>query len=150
MLEEEIDILLLTKPSNMYYFTGDGRLCSYVMINRDGQVALGIPQTDEADVRNHAHFDHIATFEDEIGMIHSIADFFKQFSISKGAVGLEYTFLTQAMMGMVTHPHAKPDDVIVKNCTDILSQMRLIKEPYEIELMREAAIVADAGMEAAR
>ena len=132
MLVEEIDILLLTKPSNMYYLTGDGRLCSYAMINGDGQVALGVPQTDEDDVRKHAHFDQLSTFEDEIGMIHSIADFFKQFGISKGVVGLEYTFLTQAMMGMVTHPHAKPDDVTVKNCTDIMSQMRIIKEPHEI------------------
>jgi Xaa-Pro aminopeptidase len=149
MLAEGIDILLLTKPSNMYYLTGDGRLCSYAMINGDGQVALGVPMTDEDDVRKHAHFDHLATFEDEIGMIHSIADFFKQFGISKGVVGLEYTFLTQAMMGMVTHPHAKPDAVTVKNCTDIMSQMRLVKEPGEIELMREAAKVADVGMEAA-
>ncbi len=149
MLAEGIDILLLTKPSNMYYLTGDGRLCSYAMINGDGQVALGVPKTDEDDVRTHAHFDHLATFEDEIGMIHSIADFFKQFGISKGVVGLEYTFLTQAMMGMVTHPHAKPDAVTVKNCTDIMSQMRLVKEPGEIELMREAAKVADVGMEAA-
>ncbi len=149
MLVEEIDILMLTKPSNMYYLTGDGRLCSYAMINGDGQVALGVPQTDEDDVRKHAHFDHLATFDDEIGMIHSIADFFKQFGISKGVVGLEYTFLTQAMMDMVTHPHAKPDDVTVKNCTDIMSQMRIVKEPHEIELMRKAANVADAGMEAA-
>ena len=148
MLAEGIDILLLTKPSNMFYLTGDGRLCSFAMINGDGQVALGVPMTDEDDVRKQAHFDHLATFEDEIGMIHSIADFFKQFGISEGVVGLEYTFLTQAMMGMVTHPHAKPDDVTVKNCTDIMSQMRLVKEPHEIELMREAAKVADAGMEA--
>jgi len=147
MNAEEIDILLLTKPSNMYYLTGDGRLCAYTMITRDGQVALGIPQTDEGDVQKLASFDHIATFEDEIGMIHSIADFFNQFGISKGAVGLEYTFLTKSMLSMMTHPHAKPDKVTVKDCTDILSKLRMVKEPNEIELMRKAAKVADAGME---
>ena len=65
MLAEGIDILLLTKPSNMFYLTGDGRLCSFAMINGNGQVALGVPQTDEDDVRKQAHFDHLATFDDE-------------------------------------------------------------------------------------
>jgi Xaa-Pro aminopeptidase len=149
MKKNDIDILLLTKPSNMYYMTGDGRLCAYIMINREGQVAIGIPKTDEEDVRNSASFDYITTFEDEIGMIHSISDFFNQFGINKGHVGLEYTFLTKSMLGMMTHPHAKPDKVAVKDCTDILSQLRMIKEPIEIEYMRKAAKVADIGMEAA-
>ncbi len=149
MSAEEIDVLLLTNPSNMYYLTGDGRLCAYTMITAEGQIALGVPQTDEDDVRELARFDHLATFEDEVGMIHSIADFFKQFRISKGVVGLEYTFLTKSMMSMMTHPHAKPDAVTVKDCTNILSQMRMVKESIEIELMQEAAKIADVGMEAA-
>lgn len=149
MIAEKIDALLLTKPSNMYYLTGDGRLCAYTMITANGQVALGVPRTDEEDVRELAHFDHLATFEDEIGMIHSIADFFKQFEISKGSVGLEYNFLTQSRMGMMAHPHAKPEEVTVKDCTEILSQLRMIKEPIEIKLMQEAAKIADGGMEAA-
>ncbi len=149
MSEGYLDVLLLTKPSNMYYLTGDGRLCAYVMISVDGQVAVGVPQTDEEDVRDLARFDHLASFEDEIGMIHSIADFFKQFGINKGTVGLEYTFLTKSMLGMMTHPHAKPADVAVKDCTDILSRMRMIKEPIEIKLMQEAAKIADIGMKAA-
>jgi hypothetical protein len=34
-----------------------------------------------------------------VGMIHSIAHDFKEFGIQQGTVGLEFTFLTQAMMG---------------------------------------------------
>ena len=37
-----INVLLLTKPSNMYYLTGDGRLCAFTTITQDGKVALGI------------------------------------------------------------------------------------------------------------
>jgi Xaa-Pro aminopeptidase len=40
------DVLLLTKPSNMNYRTGDGRLCAYAMIATGGKVAIGIPKTD--------------------------------------------------------------------------------------------------------
>ncbi len=149
MKEAELDALLLTKPSNMQYLTGDGRLCAYAMITQDGKVALGVPSTDVPDVTALAHFDDIAGFEDEVGMIHSIAHHFAHFGIKQGTVGLEYTFLTQSMMAMVTHPHAKPKEIAVKDCTPILSALRMVKEPAEIECLRAAAKVADIGMKAA-
>jgi Xaa-Pro aminopeptidase len=149
MKEAGLDVLLLTKPANMFYLTGDGRLCAYAMITQGGKVALGVPSTDVKDVEHLAHFDHIVGFEDEIGMIHSIADHFAHFGIQEGTVGLEYTFLTQSMMGMLTHPHAKPAEVITKDCTHILSTLRVIKEPGEIERIRVAAGVAAEGMKAA-
>ena len=149
MKEAGLDALLLTKPSNMFYLTGDGRLCAYAMITQDAKVALGVPATDVADVKALAHFDDIVGFEDEVGMIHSIAHHFKQFGIHSGAVGLEYTFLTQSMMAMLTHPHAKPADVAVQDCTHLLSELRMVKEQEEINCIRAAARVADAGMRAA-
>jgi Xaa-Pro aminopeptidase len=144
-----LDVLLLTRPSNMFYLTGDGRLCAYAMVTQDGKVALGVPSTDVEDVSRLAHFDHITGFEDEVGMIHSIAHIFEHFGIKQGNVGLEYTFLTQSMMGMLTHPHAKPAGVQVKDCTHILSELRMVKESGEINCIREAARVAAVGMAAA-
>lgn len=141
--------LLLTKPANMFYLTGDGRLCAYALITQGGQVALGVPMTDIEDVRQCAHFDLINGFEDEAGMIHSIAHHFEQFGIREGACGLEYAFLTQSMMRMLTHPHARPEKVMVGDCTHILSELRMVKEEEEIERIRAAARVAGAGMKAA-
>ena len=149
MQEAGIDALLLTKPSNMFYLTGDGRLCAYAMVTQDGKVALGVPSTDVEDVTALAHFDDLTGFEDEVGMIHSIAHHFQHFGISQGIVGLEYTFLTQSMKSMLTHPHAKPEAIAVTDCTAILSQLRMVKEPEEIERIKAAAKVADAGMAAA-
>jgi len=149
MREAGLDALLLTKPANMYYLTGDGRLCAYAMLTSDGRVALGVPVTDLEDVASQAHFDHLTGFEDEVGMIHSIAHYFTQFSIQEGAVGLEFTFLTQSMLGMLTHPHAKPEKVVVRDATPILSALRMVKEPEEIERIQAASRVADLGMQAA-
>ncbi len=144
-----LDVLLLTKPSNMFYLTGDSRLCAYAMITQKGKVALGVPQTDVKNVKSLAYFNHLVGFEDEVGMIHSIAHYFKDFGIQKGTLGLEHTFLTGSMMGMLTHPHAKPEKVAVKDCTSILSELRIVKEYEEIEHIRVAANVAAAGMKAA-
>jgi len=149
MKSEGCNALLLTKPSNMYYLTGDGRLCAYAMITQDGKVAIGVPKTDIDDVKQCAYFDHIVGFEDEVGMIHSIAHYFDHFGINKGTVGLEYTFLTQSMMGIVTHHHAKPKDVAPKDCTHIMSSLRVVKEDQEIDCLKQAAVVADVGMKAA-
>lgn len=149
MDEAELDALLLTKPANMFYLTGDGRLCAYAMITQEGKVALGVPVTDVEDVRQLAHFDQIAGFEDEVGMIHSIAHHFEHFGITQGIVGLEYTRLTQSMMTMLTHPHAKPAKVKVRDCTHILSELRMVKDPQEVERIQAAARVAEAGMKAA-
>ena len=149
MKEAGLDVLLLTKPANMFYLTGDGRLCSYAMITQEGKVALGVPQTDVEDVRRLAHFDQIVGFDDEVGMIHSIAHYFEHFVIRQGTIGLEYTFLTQSMMGMLTHPHAKPEGVAVKDCTHILSELRIVKDNEEIKPIQKSAKVAEAGMAAA-
>lgn len=149
MKEEGMDVLVLTKPSNMYYLTGDGRLCSYAMITQEGKVALGVPQTDLDDVKQLARFDHIVGFEDEVGMIHSLAHYYRHFGIEQGVLGLEYTFLTQSMMSMLTHPHGKPKGVAVKDATNIMSQLRLVKEEPEIERLRAAARIAEIGMKAA-
>jgi Xaa-Pro aminopeptidase len=149
MREHGLDVLLLTKPANMAYLTGDGRLCAYAMISQEGEVALGVPSTDIDDVSRLAHFDHLEGFEDEVGMIHSIANHFDHFGIRQGTVGLEYTFLTQSMMAMVTHPHAKPERLEPRDCTHLLSKMRMVKEAPEVERIAVAARVADAGMAAA-
>jgi Xaa-Pro aminopeptidase len=53
------------------------------------------------------------------------------------------------MPGMFTHPHAKPKDVAVNDCTHIMSEIRLVKDKEEIKLIKGAAASADASMEAA-
>src|SRR5450759_1257154 len=90
-----INILLLTKTANLFYLTGDGRLCAFAMISQEGKVGIGVPKTDVEDVRQLAHFDEVTGFEDEVGMIHSIAHYFECFGIRQGTVGLEYAFLPQ-------------------------------------------------------
>ncbi len=149
MKEVKLDVMILTKPSNMFYLTGDGRLCSYVMVTSKAEVAIGVPKTDTGDVKALVRFDEIAGFDDEVGMIHSIAHNFKQFGIDKGVLGLEYTFLTRSMEGMLTHPHGKPAAVSIADCTHVMSELRVVKEPGEIELMKAAGKVAIHGMQAA-
>ena len=149
MKEHELDVIILINPANMFYLTGDGRLCAYAMVTREGKVAIGVPQTDVEDVKNIATMDYIVGFEDEVGMIHSLADYYKRFDIQEGTLGVEYAFLPKPRLGMLTHPHGKPEGVKVKDCTAMMSELRIVKEDEEITKLQAAAKVADAGMKAA-
>lgn len=149
MKDAGLDVLLLTKPANMFYLTGDGRLCAFAMVTQNGETALGVPMTDIKDAQDTAVIDKVVGFPDEVGMIHAIAHFFEEFSITSGRVGLEFTFLTESMKRMLTHPHAKPEAVETADATPIISKLRLVKDKSEIAKIRRAAQIAVIGMEAA-
>jgi hypothetical protein len=36
MMAYGMDAMILTTPANMFYLTGDGRLCAYAMVTRGG------------------------------------------------------------------------------------------------------------------
>jgi hypothetical protein len=57
---------------------------------------LASTSANRFNVKQLAHFDWISGFDDEVGMIHSIAHNFSRFGITKGVVGLEYAFLPQS------------------------------------------------------
>jgi Xaa-Pro aminopeptidase len=149
MKEEGLDALLLTKPANMFYLTGDGRLCAYALITRAGKVALGVPATDMKDVLALAYFDEMAGFEDEVGMLHSIHNFFEKLGLAKAKVGFENTFLTVSMKSMLTHPHALPETAVAADGTEVMSRARMVKSREEVEMIKWAAKVADEGLRAA-
>lgn len=144
-----IDALLLAKPANMFYLTGDGRLCAYALITREGRVAMGVPSTDISDVTGKARFDRIVGFENEVGMLHSVHHFCEEFGLERGTIGLEETFLTRSMFAMFTHPHAIPPTARTVDATPILSGLRVVKDAEEIQRIRQAARAAVAGMASA-
>lgn len=66
MQKNGFDALILTKPANMFYLTGDSRLCAYIMVTKEGKVAMGVPQTDIADVKQKARADFMNIWESEL------------------------------------------------------------------------------------
>lgn len=149
MAEFGLDALLLAKPQNMAYLCGDGRLCAFAVVTRDGRAVLGVPRTDVEDARAGACVDEIRGFETEVEMLHSIHQFFEHLGVTQGKVGLEKTFLTVSLQQMLRHPHALPTSLTVEDATPVMSRLRIVKEPEEVERIRRAAQVARQAMEAA-
>lgn len=144
-----LDAVLLTKPQNMTYLVGDGRLCAFAIVSKEGVMYVGVPKTDIEDVKKHCASDRILGFDDEVGMLHSLMHIWKELGLEKGKVGIENTFLRVSMLDMLKHPHAKPEGVEFVDATHVMTDLRIIKSNEEIALIRKAAKVADAAMDAA-
>lgn len=144
-----IDALLLTKPQNMMYLVGDGRLCAFAIISRKGDTYLGVPKTDVEDARKFSSSDHILGFEDEVGMLHSLMHVWKELGLERGKVGVENTFLRVSMQEMLKHPHAKPEKLDFVDGSSVMTDLRIVKSSEEIELIKKAGKVADIAMDAA-
>jgi Xaa-Pro aminopeptidase len=144
-----LDALLLTKPQNMVYLVGDGRLCAFTIVSRKGETYVGVPKTDLGDVKASCSSEHILGFEDEVGMLHALMHIWKELGLEKGKVGVENAFLRVSMLGMFKHPHAKPEGLELVDGTHVMTDLRILKSREEIALIKKAAKVADAAMEAA-
>ena len=138
-----LDVLLLTKPANMFYLTGDGRLCAYAMITQDGKVALGVP-TDVEDVKRPGPLRPHRRLRGRGGHDPLHRPLLRALRHPRRArVGLEYTFLTAVHDGHAHPPPRQAGGRRVKDCTHILSELRMVKEPDEIERIRAQRKVAD-------
>jgi len=144
-----LNAILLTKPQNMTYLVGDGRLCAFAIVSKEGETFVGVPKTDLEDVKQSCASEHILGFEDEVEMLHSLLHTWKELRLEKGKVGVENTFLTVSMLEMFRHPHAKPKRLQFADATPIMTDLRIIKSGEEIGLIRNASKVADIAMEAA-
>jgi len=141
-----LDAILLTKPQNLTYLLGDGRLCAFGIVAKTGSNYIGVPKTDVEDVKKSCASEHIIGFEDEVGMLHSLMHIWRELRLDKGKVGVENTFLKVSMFEMFKHPHAKPEGLEFGDATDIMTELRIVKSSEEIEAIAKAARVADKAM----
>jgi len=144
-----LDAVLLTKPQNMSYLVGDGRLCAFAIVARSGATYVGVPKTDIEDTKKGCASDHIMGFDDEVGMLHSLMHIWKELGLEKGKVGAENTWLKVSMLDMFKHPHAKPEGLQFTDGTEIMTDLRIVKSADEIKKIRNAGRVADKAMAAA-
>jgi Xaa-Pro aminopeptidase len=136
------------KPANLAYFTGDGRPCALALFTTSLDCVVSVPTCDYRDVRAISAATDIRQFKNEEDMFHGFRDVIRELGLAEATIGLEKNFFDAALFE-VFKGHILPKAQVVA-ATPVLSRLRMIKEPAEINCMREAARVADAGMAAAR
>ena len=152
MREQDIDVVVISVPENIYYLTGLDHwgffACHLLIVPLDGEMALTCRAmekiTVENQVRNAEFYGHSDTEE--------LSDYVTQILLDKGLsnsrIGIEKRslFMTPRIYEMILagSPHADWSDA-----SGIIDDLRLVKSPLEQDYTRKAAAAADAGTLAA-
>jgi Xaa-Pro aminopeptidase len=147
MEQHGIDALFLMKPANLAYLTGDGRPCALGLLTRAGQCTVAVPASDVASVRRASAATDIRVFRSEEEMFHGFRDVLEEQRLSAATIAIEKNFF-DASLYEVFVAHILPKARVVP-AGPVLSPLRMLKEPGEVECLRAAAAIADVGMAAA-
>lgn len=152
MTEAGVDVALITDDDSVYYLTGYydylhmefGRP-TILIIPRDGPSVLITPIIDYVAAQSAAQVDRIAPWNDGAG---------DEWRAELPAVLKEGRKIAVETAHMPPSVRKFVDDItdpqVVVDATPILSKMRMIKSPAELQLARHAGQVANAMMRAGR
>ncbi len=152
--EHGLDGLLLYKPMNVMYYSGvshQDTACACVIMPVKGDPELVTLWTDIPYLKKKTWM-AVRGFSLSKGILHTgVADVVKKLGLEKGKLGVEKDWLSAGQFEMLKQsvPHAtfpEADEIFYYTWID---EIRMQKEPWEVEILRKAARVADAAMEAA-
>ena len=152
MVEANVDGVVITIPENIYYLTELDHwgffACHLLVVPREGTMILVCRAmeriTIENQVKNARFFGH-ADHEDPADYIVSALS---ELNLLNGRIGMEKSslFLTARLAESI---QAKTPKVEWHDTSNLVSALRMVKSPLEMEYVRKAAKAADAGMLAA-
>lgn len=152
MSDADIDLALITDEDVVYYLTGYydylhmefGRP-TILVVPRDGDSLLITPTIDEVVAKASARVDRIAAWNDGAG--HEWRQELPAAVANMATIGIEPDHMPPVVRAFLA------DLVSSENLRDvmpIITEMRMIKSPQELQLARHAGEVAGAMMDAGR
>ena len=145
MREEELDLMLLFSLENYIYFSGDMRKQSRMMVPQSGDPILFCFHTEKAEALESSWIKDVRTYRAMHEMMLEIMQVVQTIPKDNPRIGLEAGFALPAFL-MDRFQVANPTAEVVLARTPY-ERVRKIKTPDEIELTRQAAKLADRGME---
>ena len=152
MVEANVDGVVITIPENIYYLTELDHwgffACHLLVVPREGAMILVCRAmeriTIENQVKNARFFGH-ADHEDPADYIVSALS---ELNLLNSRIGMEKNslFLTARLAESI---QTKTPKVEWHDTSNLVSALRMVKSPLEMEYVRKAAKAADAGMLAA-
>ena len=150
MAAREIDLLLVHTPENLFYLTGYdtpgyfGYQCLLVPLEGPCEIIVRKVEAENARrstaPKQHAYFD----LDDFVQMTVEVARSFPRVHL----VGVEKNswFLTAQVYERLK---AEFSPIVFADCSNLVDSVRMIKSAAEIEVIREAAVIADTAVNTA-
>src|SRR5512144_1337399 len=128
-----VDALFVMKPANLAYLTGDGRPCALGLLTRNRQCIVAVPASDVRSLFKDTAATEIRSFGSEEEMFHGFRDVLKEQGLSRATIAVEKNFFDAALYE-VFKAHILPEARVVA-AGPVLSRLRMLKEPAEIECL---------------
>ncbi|SFC14392.1 Xaa-Pro dipeptidase [Alkalibacterium subtropicum] len=147
MHDENIDMLYFDEPLTVAYLTGfesepHERVVA-VLVFKD-KVWMIVPELERQAAKTAAVCDFILSYRDEVSPCSLLKDALKDESDTIKTVGVDEHSL------VVSRYHALEDvfsNAAFINATALIQHLRVIKQPHEINIMKEAGRLADKALE---
>ncbi len=153
MTRRDIRALLVNDPANITYLTGYTALSAYVpqglIVDLEEEEPFFIVRKMDAPAAIYQTFldrGRVLGYPEDLvanttrNGFDVIVEHLAETGATKGRIGLEFGSISHAAINQLS-AKLKADD-----CTGLITWLRLVKSDLEIDVMREAAAIADAAM----
>lgn len=149
MREKSIDAYLILTHDDYMWFFGEDRYQPRAIIPADAPPVIVTFTGEEAEVREHFRLDDVKVFASVGQQIKDVVQTMRAMKGDKDTlnIGIQLWFDTPAFLVRM-FSRANPFVEVVDIAT-VMDDLRMIKEPDEVELIQQAAGIADIGMRAA-
>lgn len=151
MGERGLDAVMLTTPENICYLTGfesPGYFAFQALIVPiEGEPIMLPRRLEDSGVQANTWVALSYPYDEEKDPLDKLCEIFDIFHLRNKRIGYERDcwFFTATQQDRL---FAKTPITSFVDCTGIVEESRIIKSDYEIEMIRQAARAAEAGMEA--
>ncbi|MFO8069546.1 MAG: Xaa-Pro peptidase family protein, partial [Alkalibacterium sp.] len=147
MKKERLSLLYYDDPLTVAYLTGfesdPHERVAAALIFPD-KIWLLVPELEKQSASAASECDRVLTYKDEISPWSVLAEALSPDIDAIKTIGIDEDSL------IVTRYHALIDlfpEAVLVNSTSLIQNLRVIKQPYELDIMKEAGILADKALE---
>ncbi|MDN5348442.1 MAG: Xaa-Pro dipeptidase [Clostridia bacterium] len=147
MGERGLDVLFIVGRENLIYFTGTTQIeCMAVLIPREGEARAVTLWLDAHYVGENSGLQVEPYFFPKENLVGKAVEWLRKSGFSNPRIGFEKYFVEFSVYEGLRQ--AFPESNFV-NAGDLLYRLRAVKEPEEVEKIRQASRIVRRGMEAA-
>jgi len=150
MQANSIDALLILTHDDHIYFFDEDRFQPRAIIPHKGPPLIICSRGEEEEIREGLGAQEVRVFATVGQQMHEVVGIMQGLQSSLGrppTIGVQFWFDTPAVL-LQLFQQANPQAKVVDSAP-VMDALRMVKSPQELETMRQAARIAEQGMEAA-
>ncbi len=142
-----IEVAVLLKPHNVFYFAGYAPVCAGVLFFPDEDPIFCTLWLDAPEARERGSMERLTAYvypRETLGV--KLIELMKKRKVSPGKIGVEKDFMLLRDYETLAREFSGAEFIHV---TPAIDRLRAIKSEAEIEMIRKSATISDKAMEAA-